>query len=473
MAEANIKIIANNLPTIAIFGRVNVGKSTLFNKLNGHAQAIVSTTPGTTRDSNKSIIEWQGRQFQLIDTGGIMEEKFLLGKHKLKKIKVDTNDINALVQMQVKDVLTKAQIILFVVDAKLGLMQQDQKMALLLKKFINRNQKMILVVNKVDSPKDALKSAEFYKLSLGDPMSISAATGSGTGDLLDMITEATNAKLTESNDHKHDADINVLILGKPNVGKSSLLNAIAGNNKIIVSDIAHTTREPQDIIIKYNDKKIKFIDTAGIVKNKSKATKDSLVKAGITKSLAALKRCDIALLVVDINSDLSHQETKITDAIINNGVNLIIVANKWDKITNKNSKIFTQQIYSTLPFVQWAPIIFLSALRKTKVKQLMQLILDSMQARNSQLSSQELEKFLQGALRHAAPLSRVKARGILKHKLPKPNIKNITQLSTAPPTFKLHAKAKLGIKKNYITYLENRLRRSFKLIGTPIKIITN
>jgi len=471
MTDKKIQIMDASLPTVVIFGRTNAGKSTLFNKFLGKSQAIVSKIPGTTRDSNEAIIDWQGKKFQLIDTGGIIEEKFLSGKHKLKKVKLDKQNIDTLVQLNVKKTLSKAEVILFVVDAKIGLISQDQKLTLMLKKIVSKKQKIILVANKIDSPRDMLKPAEFYKLALGDPISISAATGSGTGDLLDIITKQMELQITPPPE-KTITPIKVVILGKPNVGKSSLMNSIIGENKAIVSESAHTTREPQDTIIEYKNNLIKFIDTAGIVRNKSKATKDKMVQTGIGKSLTALKHCDIALLVVDIADELSHQETKLTDEILKNEVNLIIVANKWDKIENKDTKTFTRRIYTTLPFVQWAPIIFLSALNKTKITQLLDTVLISFQARNKKIAPDDLEKFLQSALRHTAPLSKVKVRGILKHKLPKPKIKHITQVAVAPPVFKLQAKAKLGIKENYVKYLENRLRKEFKLDGTPIKIIS-
>ncbi|PIR95046.1 ribosome biogenesis GTPase Der, partial [Candidatus Falkowbacteria bacterium CG10_big_fil_rev_8_21_14_0_10_37_6] len=431
-----IKNIPHNLPVVVIFGRTNVGKSTLFNKLNGKSQAIVARIAGTTRDSNEAVVDWQGKKFQLVDTGGIIDEKFLSGKHKLKKMKLDEQNIDTLVQQNVKRALKKADVILFTVDAKTGLMEQDKNMTLLLKKMIDKKQKIILVANKIDSPKDRLNQAAFYSLALGEPMSVSAATGSGTGDLLDAICNSLNLKIT--NEVQNDKQtIKVVILGKPNVGKSSLLNAILGENKVIVSAHAHTTREPQDITIEYKNNQIKFIDTAGIVKHTSKATKDPMIKIGISKSLSSLKKCDIALLVIDIADELSHQETKLTDNILQDKVNLIIVANKWDKIEDKDAKTTTKQIYTTLPFVQWAPIIFLSALHKTKTTQLMDMILSSFAARNKQISGDALEEFMKSALRHAAPLSRAKVNGILKHKLPKPHLKSIEQIRVSPPEFKL------------------------------------
>ena len=301
---------------------------------------------------------------------------------------------------------------------------------------------------------------------------MSAASGSGTGDLLDVVVRELQ-KMPPKHELPLGADrppIRVVIIGKPNVGKSSLLNALMNEDAVIVSPLPHTTREPQDITIVYRETPLTFVDTAGIVKAQSKALQDNLIKAGIGKSLSALKKADIALLMIDIAEELSHQETKLADEILQSGVSVIIVANKWDNISDKDTKTYTRAIYSTLPFVQWAPIVFLSAKNKTKLSLLMDTILAVARARNTNIPEEKLNMFLSSALRHAAPLSRAKVRGILKNKLPKPQLKKIVQIKTNPPVFHLVAKAKLGVKDNYIAYLENRLRKEFKLLGTPVRI---
>jgi len=470
--EQKIKIITSNLPVVVLFGRTNVGKSTLFNKLTGKANALVSSAAGTTRDVNRATVEWQGATFQLVDTGGVGEEKFLTDT-KVKKQPADKADgIETLIQSRAAAAVRKADIILFMVDAKSGLLEQDRRFALALKKIRQQNQRLLIVANKADTANARLKCSEFYALGLGEPLAVSAASGSGSGDLLDAVVKEMPQALPEqeASERENRQPIKVVIIGKPNVGKSSLLNAIMDEDTVIVSSLPHTTREPRDINITYNDTPLTFVDTAGIVKAQSKAMDDVLIKAGIGKSLAALKKADVALLMIDITDELSHQETKLADEILQSNVNLIIVANKWDSIADKDAKNYSRAVYATLPFLQWAPIVFLSAKNKTKLSLLMDTILATARARGATIPDEKLTTFLESALRHAAPLSRTKARGILKHKLPKPQLKKLVQTRTNPPQFYLVAKAKLGVKDNYLTYLENRLRKEFKLIGTPVRI---
>jgi len=508
--HAQIKLIPSNLPAVVLFGRTNVGKSTLFNKLTGTEHALVSERAGTTRDCNIGIVSWQGKEFQLIDAGGILNPQFLAGKHKIKELKIDKENLDDLVQLQVKKYLRRADIILFVVDCRAGLMEQDKIMARLLKRLIGADQKIILAANKADSPKQRNDIAAFFSLSLGSPIPVSASNGSGTGDLLDTITKVLDlkfppdrcaapvpptrsggraaggrgkildlwpeAKNKEKNGNLQSAiknlksKIKVAILGRPNAGKSTLLNAIIGENRFLVSKQAHTTREPNDAAVEFKGEKIIFMDTAGIIKAKSKKTRDELIRKGIAKSKALIRHADIALLVLDINEEISHQEAQLTDEILSQGASLAIVANKWDLAREHEVKKFTAYINARLPFAVWAPIIFLSAKNKTKINNLLDLIIELMSARLKQISAGDLENFLRGAVRHAAPLSNQKARGIFKQRLPRPQLISLTQTSVRPSAFDLKIKSRSGLKDTYIKYLENRLREEFKLIGTPVRI---
>ncbi|MEK7067549.1 MAG: ribosome biogenesis GTPase Der, partial [Patescibacteria group bacterium] len=385
-----------------------------------------------------------------------------------------------LVQLKVKEYLAQADLILFLVDSQTGLQEQDNIMALLLKRLINNKAPVLLVANKADNQKLRGDIASFYRLSLGEPLPISATSGSGTGDLLDAITKILDLGPKIKNKEEDDnlqskicnlkSAIKVAIVGRPNVGKSTLLNAIIGENRFIVSAEPHTTREPNDISVNYNGQTITFMDTAGIIKAKSKKIKDELIKKGVAKSKAVIKYADVALLVIDIADEASHQETKLVEEILNNQTNLIIVANKWDLMREHDVKKYTNYLRSKLPFVAWAPIIFLSGKNKTKINQLLDLILDSAFARNLKISADELQVFLQSAVRHAPPLSNQKARGIFKRRLPRPKLIALTQATANPPAFDLRVKSKSGLKGTYVTYLENRLREEFKLIGTPITI---
>jgi len=461
------KKVLLDFPTVVLFGRTNVGKSTLFNKIVGQAHAMVSRQAGTTRDSNQKIVEWQGRRFNLIDTGGIIETAFLRGKNKLKKIRINEDDINAQVQLQIKDYLKKADLIFFVADAKSGLLEQDKEMSLALKRIFPKNKKIVLVVNKADSIRDQSKIAEFYKLALGDPCPVSAATGSGVGDLLEIACQSLKLKKGKAEEKKA---VKISLIGRPNVGKSSLLNAIIGEKKVIVSQQAHTTREPQDFSISYNDINLCFIDTAGIIRAKSKVSKQEFIKLGINKSLDSLKKSDIALLIIDINEGITHQDTKLVDEILSRRVSVIIVANKWDKVEQKETKQYTNYINSKLPFLTWAPIIFLSAKNKTKIGGLLDIILTVHKARNLKVEENDLDEFLQSAVRHSKPLTNIKVRGIIKQTPPKMKLTKIRQTYVNPPEFTLQIKSKFGLRDNYLRYLENRLRDKFGFIGTPVKI---
>jgi len=455
------------LPLVVIFGRTNVGKSTLFNCLSEKRTALVSDTEGTTRDSNLGLVEWQKSIFNLVDTGGIMEIKFL------KKPQIKTNDIDAQVQKQAKYYLEKADIILFLVDTKTGILPDDKLISEQLQKNEKIKKKIILIANKADSPKIRLESAEFNKLGLGEPIAISATTGSGTGDLLDIINlklqkkpSFTRIMQEERNDKNNKNEkINVSIIGKPNVGKSSLLNALIGEEKIIVSPIAHTTREPQDTLLKYKESYINLVDTAGISKSGQKQARhtkkrETLEKFSITKSLQTLRKADIALLVLDINKEITHQESKLVEEIINSKTSLIIIANKWDLIEEKDRKYYTREINIALPFCQWAPIHFTSALTKKNTKKILDIILHIAEERKIEISPNALSKFLKIIIKKHAPQ---KAKGT-KY----PYIYELKQVDVNPPVFSIRIGAKDTLLASYLRFIENRLRNKFGFFGTPI-----
>lgn len=467
-----LKPTTNSLPTVLLFGRANVGKSTLFNKLIGRSQALVADRPGTTRDPNRAVAEWQGARFNLIDAGGIIDESILA--RPAKRMSATSDDIDVQVQAMARQAITQADVIVFVGDSKTGPLQQDTVMARLVKRLVT-SQPVIAVANKADTQTLRTRGGEFFSLGLGEPLAVSAASGSGTGDLLDRIAAALPAHAksqpeSESEPETEPESIRVVVIGKPNVGKSSLFNALLGSKTAIVSAAAHTTREPQDATVEYNGTRITFTDTAGLVRNQSAARDDELVSGGMSKTVTALKRADIALLLLDITQGASHFEAQLASDILESGVNAIIVGNKWDLAEVKDTKAYRGLIYRNLPFLTWAPVVFLSAKNKTKIKPLLQTIHDSHSARTAQLSEEQLDEFLRSAVRHASPLANRKQRGIMKHKLPRPHLQRLEQTSTNPPHFHLHAKAKLGIKETYITYLKNRLRDTFHLVGTPIEI---
>lgn len=480
----------NNTPLVVIFGRTNVGKSTLFNCLTERRKALVSNIEGTTRDSIFGEVSWQRTDFRLADTGGIHDAKFLKANKKIQKTNRRSADIDTLVQQKVRDLLKLADLILFVVDSRVGLLPQDKEMVKELKKILDANKKdsdkintlgkqnIILVANKADSPSIRRETAEFNKLGLGEPLVISAANGSGTGDLLDKITDelkTLNIKQKDTEEIINEDDkktainpIKVSVIGKPNVGKSSLINSLIGENRLIVSSIAHTTREPQDVVIKHKDILISLVDTAGISKQGQKSVKkvqdkNVLEKFSIAKSLGTLSRAEIAILVIDIKAGLTHQEKKLVEEIVNKKTGLIIVANKWDLIEEKDYKLYTTKIYNDLPFASWAPIAFTSALSGEKTKKVLDLIIEVYKNYQIEISANALSRFLNKIIKQHAPS---KAKGT-KH----PHIYELVQTHACPPKFKIRIGAKDTIHFSYLRFINNRLREKFGFLGIPLKIV--
>lgn len=450
----------NNLPIISIFGRTNVGKSTLFNCIIEKNQAITSKLEGTTRDSNIHNAEWRNEKFILIDTGGIINIKHLINK------KIKNKNINTKIQSKVKNYLKKSDLILFLVDNKTGLLPQDKDLAMYLKKRYENN-KIILVANKTDNFKIRANAAEFNKLPLSEPVLVSAANGSGTGDLLDIIINKLkkNKKFNHnpnSNDNNNDEEkkIKVCIIGKPNVGKSSLLNSLLGYERVIVSSTPHTTREPQDTKITYKKNNITIIDTAGISK-KGKTSK-GLERQGILKSLKALNKSNIALLIIDINKKITRQDQRLVDEIINRNKSFIFIANKWDLIKERNTKEFKKHIYRKFPFATWVPIQFISAKTGEKINKILDIILELSLNRKIDLTNAILSRFLNKIIKNHRP---TKSKGTKR-----PRIYELKQLKANPPIFEIRIGPKDTIANSYVRFIENRLREKFKFNGTPLKI---
>jgi GTPase len=479
----------NQLPSVVLFGCPNAGKSTLFNALCGKSHALVSDTPGTTRDLNVATIDWQHNSLEIVDTGGILDIGILAqSKRREKKTKnrltTDVQKIDKLVQKKAFTALMKADLVVFLVDARAGLLPQDKELANFVKKHVAK-EKIILVANKVDSPRLRDGVADFNKLGFGEPNMISATTGSGTGDLLDIIIKKLPPKtedISHTSDETADTDtqspisqypnslisnqINVAIIGKPNVGKSSLINMILGEEKIIVSPIAHTTREPNDTKLDYKGHIINLIDTAGISRSgqkneKKQSDKNTLEKLSIQKSLETLNRADIAILVIDVKEGLTSQESKLAEEIINSRSSLIILANKWDLIKDKNTKKSTSDIYADLPFATWAPIQFVSALTGLKIDKVLDLVLEISDARKISISDNALSKFLHNTVKKHSP---IKSWGVKK-----PYIHEIKQDRTNPPGFCIRIGAQDNLSEAYVRFIQKQLREKFGFLGTPIQ----
>lgn len=440
----------NKLPKVALVGRANVGKSTLFNRLIEKNKAITSDISGTTRDRNIDIAKWQGHEFELTDTGGLDVEK------------KDSGEIEKQMVAQANHAIQHSDLILFVIDIKAGVLPSDKELANMLIKKKLKN-KIILIANKADSMKLRELSSDLYKLNLGEPIMVSGANGSGCGDLMDLIMERLPKEKTRSQKEKERA-IKIAIVGKPNVGKSSLLNAILGEERVIVTNIAHTTRESQDMEFFYQDHRFILIDTAGIRKH-AKINPKSLEKKSVDKSLLAIHEADVVLFVTEVQERINSQDKKITQAILEESKPMIMVANKWDLIGEKDTNTvnkFKEYYQNEFPYIWWAPLIFISAKSGQRAKKILDLVLEIKKSSAKEISQSQLDKFLKSKIKQHRP-SRGKG-------LKNPYIYKIEQVKINPPRFIIHVNDPAVLHFSYIRFLQNNLREQFQIIGTPIQI---
>ena len=430
-------------PTVAIVGRPNVGKSTFFNYIVGKRISIVEDTPGVTRDRIYADANWRGIDFTIIDTGGIEPE---------------TDDIIiSQMRTQADMAVAIADVILFVTDFKQGVTEADKEIALMLKKS---KKPIVLVCNKADNfGKTSDDIYEFYNLGLGDPYPISAVNAIGIGDVLDAIYEEF-PKDNISNDD--DTIIKVALIGKPNVGKSSLVNKILGENRVIVSNIAGTTRDAIDSEFENEFGKYVFIDTAGI-RRKSKVT-ENLEKYSVMRTLLAIERSDVCVLMIDANEGVTDQDAKIAGEAHEAGKGIIIAVNKWDEYEKDNNTVerYKKEIYEKLSYLQYAPIIFISAKTGQRINKLYELINTVANQNAMRISTSVLNQVLNEAIAIVQPPTDKGKR--LK-------IFYMTQASTKPPTFVVFVNDKQLFHFSYERYLINQLRKEFVLTGTPIRMI--
>ena len=428
-------------PLVAIVGRPNVGKSTLFNRIVGKRISIVNDEPGVTRDRIFSHAEWLDNSFTLIDTGGLDFEK--------------NDEITINIVSQAKLAIEMADVILFVVDGKAGITAEDRNVVSVLRKS---KKQIILVVNKIDNYDENL-SYEYYELGLGEPYLISSIHGSGVGDLLDKVVSCFPKEMLMV---KKDDAIKIAIVGKPNAGKSSLINRLVGENRVIVSNIAGTTRDAIDIPFKYNGKKYMLIDTAGM-RRKKKIEDETVERYSIIRSLDAIRNADIVVLVIDSSAEISDQDLKIAGFIDEQNKPSVIVLNKWDLIdkdTNTMNK-FEKTLKNELSFMSYFKSVYLSALTGKRTEKLMQAVEEVLENNNRQISAGSLNDVLQDAYTVNAPAFKNNKR--LK-------IFYATQSGTNPPTFVLFVNDINLMTDNYLRYLENNLRKAFDFTGTPIRI---
>ena len=430
-------------PVVAIVGRPNVGKSTFFNYIVGKRISIVEDTPGVTRDRVYADSNWRGRDFTLIDTAGI-EEK--------------TNDvINSGMREQVNLAINLADVIIFLTDIKQGVTALDEEIAIMLRKS---KRPVILVCNKADNiGKTPDEILEFYNLGFGEPMAISSTNALGLGDVLDAVYEYFP---NEDNEKDEAEIIKVAIIGKPNVGKSSLVNKILGEERVIVSNIAGTTRDAIDTYYENEFGKYTLIDTAGI-RRKSKVT-ESIEKFSVMRTLLAIERSDVCLMMIDATEGVTEQDAKIAGHAHEAGKGIIIVINKWDEIEKENGTFekFKKDIYNKLAYLTYAPIIFISAKTGQRVNKLFEMI-NSVASQNSmRIPTATLNQVINEAIAITQPPTD-KGRRL--------KILYATQASTKPPTFVIFVNSKELFHFSYERYLVNQIRKEFGLTGTPIRVI--
>ncbi|MBI5077229.1 ribosome biogenesis GTPase Der [Candidatus Falkowbacteria bacterium] len=474
------------LPLVAIIGRTNVGKSTLFNRLVGDKKALTSRIAGTTRDRRFGICGWDKQQFTIVDTAGLD----VSGEEEIDRLSAG----------QAEKSIKEADLILFVVDGKDGLLPQDNQFA----RIIQKSKKpTLVVVNKIDSAKHLSRAADFYQLGFKDVFAISAKTGGGTGDLLDGVLDELRRQF-KNNDARISPDdapgynsIKIAIIGKPNVGKSSLFNKLVGEERAIVSPVPHTTRDSQDMTIErvQNEKTyhLTFVDTAGIIKHRK--IKDELKERSIERSLTAIKKSDICLLLIDASEPITEQDKNLANEILEQNKSLIFIVNKWDLFPNKTTKSdkeYALYLHRFFPFLTWAPIIFLSAKTGAKVEphrqddsstrdgrhperaptsvgasrrveRLVRMTIEIFESERQKISQEQLNEFKRYLLRRKTP---PRGSGFMS-----PYIRGIKQRGVSPLTFEIIADNADNLVFPYRRFIVSAIREYFKFPGCGIKLM--
>lgn len=444
-------------PVVALVGRPNVGKSTLFNRLAGERLAIVDDTPGTTRDRLFGEAEWNGLTFTIVDTGGIDPSHG--GRTPLS---IDSAEFISEIRSQAGMAISEADIVLLLTDGQTGPTPADHEVA----EILRRNQKMVngepfppvlLVVNKCEALEERDSASQFYELGLGDPFPISAVHGTDTGELLDALV----ALFPKEIETEEDDSVKIAIVGKPNAGKSSLLNKLAGKERVIVSPIAGTTRDAIDTHINFNDIDVTIIDTAGI--RRSGKIVPGVEKYSVLRAFKAIERADVALLMIDATEGITAQDTHIAGYILDEWKSCVVLVNKWDAIVKDTYTMenYTQIVRRELNFMDYVPILFISAKTGQRVDQVLPLALQVQEERLARLSTSKINDILQKAMDFQPPPAHAGVQ--LK-------IYYGTQVRSDPPTFVLFVNNPKLMHFTYMRYLENCIRKEYGFLGTPIKL---
>ncbi len=453
-------------PIVALVGRPNVGKSTLFNRLAGERLAVVDDIPGTTRDRLHATADWNGLEFVVVDTGGIDPSGVRVGEGRAP-LSIGSAEFVEEIRDQAEAAIREADAVLFLVDVESGVTPADREVAQILRRF-QRPQNgsvsppVLVVVNKCDSQAREEQAVEFYELGLGDVHPISAIHGIGTGDMLDALVQALRAQPAEEESVEQES-VKIAIVGKPNAGKSSLLNRLLGEERAIVSPIPGTTRDSIDETLEYEGMPLTLIDTAGI--RRRGRIEPGVEKYSVIRTLKAIERADVALLVLDATTGITAQDAHIAGFIQEAGKSAVLVANKWDALEEKDAftmEAFKKRVYQTLNFMEYAPILFISALTGQRVDQVLPTALQVQEQRLVRLSTSQINKMLRRAqLQHAAPTQRGRMLKIYYG----------TQVRTDPPTFMLYVNDPSLVHFSYRRFLENRFREEYGFLGTPIRFV--
>jgi GTPase len=428
-------------PTVAIVGRPNVGKSTLFNRILGGRRAIVSERPGTTRDRHFGDAEWQGRRFWLVDTGGLVPDS--------------EDSLDRAIRKQVEFALAEADVIVFLVDGREGLNPVDQAIAERLRKA---SRPVLLAVNKLDNLEQSTEQYAFYALGFGDPVGVSAAVGKGSGDLLDALVE----RLPPFDPAEAEDAISVAVVGRPNVGKSSLVNRLLGEERHVVAPEAGTTRDAIDSVLRFQGKTLNFIDTAGL--RRRAKVEDDLEFYSTLRTERAIERAQVCILVVDASLGMHNQDLRIATQAWDRGTGLIVVVNKWDLIEEKNANTARQgqdALIAKAPFLRYVPFLYVSALTGQRVRKILELIVQVAESRELRVPTAEVNKVLAELVERNAPPQK-----------PGEEVKLLyaSQIGTAPPTLAIVSNRPDEVPESYQRYLVHGFREAWPFPGSPLRL---
>ncbi len=448
-------------PVVALVGRPNVGKSTLFNRLAGQRLAVVDDRPGTTRDRLVAGAEWRGVTFNLVDTGGIDPTGGLRGE----PLSLDSADYIQQIRSQAEQAVGAADAILFLVDAASGVTPADHEVAAILRRAQGalrgrQPPPVLLVVNRCDNQALRGQALEFYELGMGDPLAVSALHGTGIGDLLDRLFDALGPMAQPPDEP--ETSVRIAIVGRPNVGKSSLLNRILGEERVIVSPIPGTTRDAIDTELNAFGTQITLIDTAGI--RRRGHIDPGVEKYSVLRALRALERADVALLLIDATTGVTAQDAHIAGMVIDLSKSVVVIVNKWDAVEKDSNTLheYTDHVRQELSFLDYVPVLFVSALTGQRVQQVLPMALQVQEERLRRIATSDLNRMMQAALEQHPPPSKSGTEVKLYF---------MAQVRTDPPTFAIQVNDPKLVHFTYLRFLENRMRERYGFLGTPIRIV--